>query len=277
MIVYPHCIRNRSQWNALWRDNQPHGYSRPILFPHSTKRMPYCRQIHMTAGKIYHGCFEMFSWPQRSSNHIINICFWLLDTCTKCSYFIEENMRPGAQRLAFEVKYEYIVHCSTNTSWAGCLRLGKFPDNRRLMCSSKNEYFIVVTVTYLSSHTTRAANRAHSLPTTGHSLYTTLVFVYYKLITGFFIGVKCWFFIGQLWYKIHWIFQARAANAILHDCSPWKAVILFWHSERIQHRSTTVTWLTWVQGCEHRCTGVYIFGDAKNFCLNLILFFTNNV
>jgi len=44
----------------------------------------------------------------------------------KCSYFKEENMRPGAQRLAFEVKFEYIVHWSTNISWAGSLRLGKF-------------------------------------------------------------------------------------------------------------------------------------------------------
>jgi len=62
-----------------------------------------------TAGKIYHGCFEMLSWPHRTSANIINICFWLLETCTKCSYFIEENIRTGTQRLAFEVKYEYIV------------------------------------------------------------------------------------------------------------------------------------------------------------------------
>jgi len=27
----------------------------------------------------------------------------------------------------------------------------------------------------------------------------------------------------------------------------------------------------------HWCTGVHIFGDAKNFCPNLILFFPNNV
>jgi len=84
------------------------------------------RNACVTAGKIYHGCFEMLSWPHRTSNHIISICLWLLETCTKCSYFIEENMGPGAQRLAFEVKFEYIVHRSTNISWAGGLRLGKF-------------------------------------------------------------------------------------------------------------------------------------------------------
>ena len=63
----------------------------------------------MTAGKIYHGCFEMLSWPHRTSANIMNTCFWLLEACTKCSYFIEENIRPGVQRLAFEVKYEHIV------------------------------------------------------------------------------------------------------------------------------------------------------------------------
>jgi len=30
-------------------------------------------------------------------------------------------------------------------------------------------------------------------------------------------------------------------------------------------------------GWRHRCTGVHIFGDAKIFCPNLILFFPNNV
>jgi len=88
----------------------------------------------MTAGKIYHGCFEMLSWPHRTSANIINICFWLLETCTKCSYFIEENIRPGTQRLAFEVKYKYTVRRSTNIPWAGGLHLGKFPDSRCLMC-----------------------------------------------------------------------------------------------------------------------------------------------
>jgi len=104
VIVYPHYIRNRSQWNAMWRDNQPQGYSSPILFPHSAKRVHDC-------SKIYYGCFEMLSWPHRTSANIINTCFWLLETCTKCSYFIEENIRPGAQRLAFEVRvYRTPVH-----------------------------------------------------------------------------------------------------------------------------------------------------------------------
>ena len=55
MIVYPHYIRNRSQWNAMWRDNQPHRYSRPILFPHSAKRVRNCRQNH-------HDCRQNIPW-----------------------------------------------------------------------------------------------------------------------------------------------------------------------------------------------------------------------
>ena len=85
-----------------------------------------------TAGKIHHGSFEMLSWPHRTSANIVNTCFWLLETCTKCSYFIEENIRPGAQRLAFEVRVYRTP--ATNAPWAGVLRLGKFPDNRRSMC-----------------------------------------------------------------------------------------------------------------------------------------------
>jgi len=39
----------------------------------------------------------------------------------------------------------------------------------------------------------------------------------------------------------------RAGCAPVYDCMP---VILFLYSERIQHRPTTVVWLTWIQGCE---------------------------
>jgi len=35
-------------------------------------------------------------------------------------------------------------------------------------------------------------------------------------------------------------------------------------------------WNFW-HGAEQRCTGAHIFGDAKNVCPNLILFFTNTV
>jgi len=42
-------------------------------------------------------------------------------------------MQLRAQRLAFEVKFEYIAHWSTNILWAGGLQLGKFPENRCLI------------------------------------------------------------------------------------------------------------------------------------------------
>jgi len=48
------------------------------------------------------------------------------------------------QRLAFEVKYEYIVHRSTNISRGGGMRLGKFPDNRLLMFTCPGLYHIMM-------------------------------------------------------------------------------------------------------------------------------------
>ena len=95
----------------------------PILFRVTASRSYFRtrRNACVTAGKttmavdkINCGSFEMLSWPHRTSNNILNICFCLLETCTKCSYVIEENIRPGAHRLAFEVKFEYIAHWSTN-------------------------------------------------------------------------------------------------------------------------------------------------------------------
>jgi len=84
----------------------------------------------MAAGNINYGCFEMLSWPHGTSNNIVNICFWLLETYRKCSYVTEEYMRAGTQRLAFEVKlyrvpiHEYIsrtdprIYCCDRTSRA---------------------------------------------------------------------------------------------------------------------------------------------------------------
>ena len=39
----------------MWRDNQPQGCSRPILFPHSAKRVRDCRQNH-------HDCRQNIPW-----------------------------------------------------------------------------------------------------------------------------------------------------------------------------------------------------------------------
>ena len=102
MIVYPHYIRNRCQWSAIWRDNQPRGSAGRSYFRTLQNACVTAGKTTMTAGKIYHGCFEMLSWSHRTSANIINMFLAARD-------FIEENIRPGAQRLAFEVKYEYIV------------------------------------------------------------------------------------------------------------------------------------------------------------------------
>ena len=93
------------------------------------------RNACVTAGKIYHGCFEMLSWPHRTSANIINICFWLLETCTKCSCFIDRG-KHKTRRSTVGIWSEVRVYRTpaTNIPWGGGLRLGKFPDNRRSMC-----------------------------------------------------------------------------------------------------------------------------------------------
>jgi len=86
----------------------------------------------MAAGKINYGCFEMLSWPHRTSNHIINICFWLLETCMKCSYFNRGKhvTRGSMVGIWSEVcvyrapNYEYIVGRRST--------VGQVTDNLRL-------------------------------------------------------------------------------------------------------------------------------------------------
>ena len=136
-IFYPHHTGMRSQMlytngsfeicqeRMLVKQRRTHGWSTYLL---SKKILKIFKKKNKKKIYIY---IEMLSWPHRTSANIINICFWLLETCTKCSYFIQENIRPGAQRLAFEVRVYRTP--ATSIPWAGGLYLGKFPDNRRLM------------------------------------------------------------------------------------------------------------------------------------------------
>jgi len=140
VIVYPHYIRNRSQWNAMWRDNQPRGYSRPILFPHSAKRVRDCRQ---------------------------NIP-WLLWNALLTTPYVSEHYKYMflVARDLYEMfvlyRGEHTTRCSTVGIWsevrvcrmpatniprAGVLRLGKFPDNRRSMCQQSHKF---MTLFYLA-------------------------------------------------------------------------------------------------------------------------------
>ena len=158
MTVYPHYIRNHSQWNAMWWDNQPHGYRSPILFPHSAKQCMTAGKTTMTASKIYHGCFEMLPWPHHTSANIINICFWLLETCTKCSYFIEKTYDLALN--GWHLKWRYRKP-ATNIPCGGVLLSGKFPDNRRSMCLFASALIVLLindTITLFNILTCRSNN-----------------------------------------------------------------------------------------------------------------------
>ena len=133
MIVYPHYIRNRSQWNAMYRDNQPRGYSRPILFPHSAKRVRDCRQNH-------HDCRQNIPWllwnallttPYVSEHYK----YMFLVARDLYEMFVLYRGKHTTRRSTVGIWSEERVYRTpaTNIPWAGGLRLGKFPDNRRSM------------------------------------------------------------------------------------------------------------------------------------------------
>jgi len=88
----------------------------------------------MTAGKICHGCFETLSWPHLTSANIINTCFWLLETCMKMFVLYWEKHTSLRSTVGIWSEVRVYRTPATNIPWAGVLRLGKFPDNRRSMC-----------------------------------------------------------------------------------------------------------------------------------------------
>ena len=133
MIVYPHYIRNRSNWNAMWRGNRPpHGYSRPISFPHFAKRVPDCRQKH-------HDCRQNIPWllwnallttPYVSKHYK----YMFLVARDLYEMFVLYRGKHSTRRSTVGIWCEVRVYRTpaTNIPWAGVLRLGKIPDNRRL-------------------------------------------------------------------------------------------------------------------------------------------------
>jgi len=122
----------------MWRDNQPHGYSRPILFPHSAKRVGDCRQNH-------HDCRQNIPWliwnallttPYVSEHYK----YMFLVARDFYEMFVLYRGKHTTRRSTVGIWSEVRVYRTpaTNIPWAGGLRLGKFPHNRRSMCF-KNE------------------------------------------------------------------------------------------------------------------------------------------
>jgi len=156
----------------MWRDKQPHGYRRSILFLYSAKRVRDCRQNH-------HDCRQNIPWllwntlltTPYVSEHCKCMSLVARDLYEMFVLYIKENIRPGTQLLVFDVKYEYIVRRSTNIPWAGVLHLGKFPDNRRLMCCALLKRTTAITQAGFGSQTIRSGTVAFkTLNKTGESV-----------------------------------------------------------------------------------------------------------
>ena len=145
-----------------WRDKQPHGYnrpiifrsyfglqqadrmpnysdlisdySRPILFPHSAKRVRDCRRNH-------HDCRQNIPWllwnallttPYISEHYK----YMFLVARDLYQMFVLYRGKHTTRRSTVGIWSEVRVYRTpaTNIPWAGVLCLGKFPDNRRSMC-----------------------------------------------------------------------------------------------------------------------------------------------
>ena len=125
--LYPHYIRNRSQWNAMWRDNHPHGCSRPILFPRSAKHVGDCRQN-----------IPWLLWNALLTTPHVSEHYKYMFLVARDLYemFVLHRGKHTTRRSTVGIWSEVRVYRTpaTNIPWAGGLRLGKFPDNRRSMC-----------------------------------------------------------------------------------------------------------------------------------------------
>ena len=119
MIVYPHYIRNRSQWNAMWRDYQPHGYSRPILFPHSAKRVRDCRQN--IPWLLWNA---LLTTPYVSEHYK----YMFLVARDLCEMFVLYRGKHTTRHSTVGIWSEVRVYRTpaTNIPWAGVLRLASF-------------------------------------------------------------------------------------------------------------------------------------------------------
>ena len=120
--------------NEMWWDNQPHGYSKLILFPHSAKRVRECRQNH-------HDCMQNIPWllwnallntPCISKHY--KYMFLVARDLYKMFVFYRGNHTTRHSTVGIWSEVRVYRRPATNIPWAGGLYLGKFPDNRRLRC-----------------------------------------------------------------------------------------------------------------------------------------------
>jgi len=117
---------------VMWRDKQSHGYSRPILILHSAKCVLDCRQN-------YHGCRQnklQLLWNALLTTLYISKHYKHMFLVARDLYemLVLSRRKHTPQRSTVGIWSEVRVYHTpaTNIPWAGVLRLGKFPDKRRL-------------------------------------------------------------------------------------------------------------------------------------------------
>ena len=108
------------------------GYSRPILIPHSAKRVLDCRQNHngCRQNKLRLLCHALLITPYVSEHykHMFLVARDLYEM------LVLSRGKHTSRRSTVGIWSEVRVYRTpaTNIPWAGVLRLGKFPDKRRV-------------------------------------------------------------------------------------------------------------------------------------------------
>jgi len=108
------------------------GYNRPISIPHSAKRVLDCRQKH-------HGCRQnklrllwnaLLTTPYVSEHY--KYMFLFARDLYKMLVLYRGKHTSRRSTIGFWSEVRVYRTPATNIPWAGVLRLGKFPDKRRL-------------------------------------------------------------------------------------------------------------------------------------------------
>ena len=107
------------------------GYSRPILIPHSAKRVLDCRHYGCRQNKLRLLWNALLTTPYVSEHykHMFLVSRDLYEM------LVLSRGKHTSRRSTVGIWSEVRVYRTpaTNISWAGVLRLGKFPDKRRLI------------------------------------------------------------------------------------------------------------------------------------------------
>jgi len=146
---------NLTRQSATW----PHGHSRPILFPHSAKRVRDCRQN-----------IPWLLWNALLTTPYVSEHYKYMFLVARDLYemFVLWRGKHTTRRSTVGIWSEVRVYRTPATyiPWAGGLYLGKFPDNRRLMFNIHFfEHFLQISHNLINGQNNMSGEKTRQLET----------------------------------------------------------------------------------------------------------------